>query len=129
MQGATPKPWRSLHKLRQHFWDHGGEVGTADQAAYDASAQETVHIGRRFAYNDFDSGQPRVGYFDTTGEGRFLPDSQPEDAVEESSGFVVADDGQIFSYWLGWDPKDERPAFTDNRDCPRLFVMVCPHCM
>jgi hypothetical protein len=40
----------------------------------------------------------RYGVFFSVGEGSFFPNG-----VEESSGSVVTEDGDHYSYWTGWD--------------------------
>ena len=46
----------------------------------------------------------RFGIFYSTGEGRFYPNGE-----EESSGFVVAEDGSHWFYWTTW--QDGRVGF------------------
>jgi hypothetical protein len=43
-------------------------------------------------------GVRRYGVFFVTGEGHFFPNG-----VEESSGFVVDQHGQVYAFWTGWD--------------------------
>ena len=66
--------WVSPKKLLRHFRDHGGEVGALTPVDYEESARETVRQGQRqgtrFTYDDLQSGERRVGYFDR-GTGRF----------------------------------------------------------
>ncbi len=62
--------WQSDAKLRAHFRRHGAEVGAADLASYDASARQTIRLGKRFTYVDPATGVPRVGYYDI-GRGLF----------------------------------------------------------
>ena len=49
-------------------------------------------------------------YFFVSGEGRFLPISEPGDEVEESSGYVLDRAGRVFFFWFGWDPGRDEPA-------------------
>jgi hypothetical protein len=49
----------------------------------------------------------RYGLFGVTTEGKPLPDGS-----ESASGFVVDDRGRVFSFWLGWDERQQRLAFT-----------------
>jgi hypothetical protein len=50
--------------LRAHFEEHGAQVGAESPREYDLSARQTIQNGRRFFYNDWRSGDPRVGYWD-----------------------------------------------------------------
>lgn len=51
--------------------------------------------------------------FFVTGEGRYLPISAPGNEVEELSGYVIDQRGQVFSFWLGWDAQTNAPALTE----------------
>jgi hypothetical protein len=50
----------------------------------------------------------RHAFFFVTGEGDLMPNG-----VEEASGQVVDEQGHIFAFWLGWDARRQRPAFTE----------------
>ena len=52
-------------------------------------------------------GVRRYGMFFVTGEGTFFPNG-----VEESSGFVVDQQGQVFSFWTGWDSSRREVTFS-----------------
>jgi hypothetical protein len=52
-------------------------------------------------------GIRRYGLFGVTVEGRLLPDGS-----ESASGFVIDEGGRVFSFWLGWDERQQRVAFT-----------------
>jgi pyocin large subunit-like protein len=75
-------------QLQAHFEKHGQEGSHATAAAYDASARETIRIGRAFRYVDRESRARRRGFYDpqlnrftgVTDDGRritthFRPDS------------------------------------------------------
>jgi hypothetical protein len=53
-------------------------------------------------------GLLRSGLFLVTGEGDELPNGD-----EEQSGFVVDDQGQIHSFWTGWDEARREVTFTE----------------
>ena len=59
----------------------------------------------------------RYGVFFSTGEGSFFPNGR-----EESSGAVVAEDGEHYDYWTGWDAErgverfDTWQHIDDDRD-------------
>ena len=46
--------------------------------------------------------------FFVTGEGRELPGGG-----EDASGYVIDTTGRVFSFWLGWDPRQRRAALTE----------------
>jgi hypothetical protein len=74
---------------------------------------EPMHRARRLLDACIQAQGLRTGeytYFFVTGEGRFLPISEPEDEVEEASGYVLTHDGEIYFFWFGWDPEREAPA-------------------
>lgn len=49
----------------------------------------------------------RYGLFAVTAEGKELPNGS-----ESASGFVVADTGAVFSFWLDWNEQEHRPWLT-----------------
>jgi hypothetical protein len=51
--------------------------------------------------------------FLVTGEGQYLPTSQPDDEVEETSGYVLDRQGRVFSFWFAWDDQAKAPALTE----------------
>ena len=53
-------------------------------------------------------GLGRYAFFFVTAEGDELPDG-----TEETSGFVLHDDGRVFSFWTGWDAARGEPVFTE----------------
>ena len=50
----------------------------------------------------------RHAFFFVTGEGDVMPNG-----VEEASGHVVDERGRVFAFWLGWDDRQQAPAFTE----------------
>jgi hypothetical protein len=50
----------------------------------------------------------RYGLFAVTTEGTKFPDGS-----ESACGFVVADTGDVFSFWLGWNEAEHRVGLTD----------------
>lgn len=59
----------------------------------------------------------RYALFFVTGEGRFHPPAaEPEEAIEEASGYVLDDRGRVFAFWLGWDDRRGIPALTEWRE-------------
>jgi hypothetical protein len=50
----------------------------------------------------------RYGLFAVTTEGTEFPDGS-----ESASGFVVADTGDVFAFWLGWNETEHRVGLTD----------------
>ncbi len=58
--------WKTREHLDDHFRRHGHEVGARTVAEYDASAQETYRIGEIFGYEDPNTDERHVGYFDPT---------------------------------------------------------------
>jgi hypothetical protein len=73
-----------------------------------------------------DRGLKRFALFGTSGEGKFNPDG-----TEETSGFVLNEDGQVWGFWTGWDRREQRlviddwwaepltPLLTSGRECAR----------
>ncbi len=55
-----------------------------------------------------EKGITRYGVFGSTVEGKELPDGS-----ESASGFVIDQDGRVWSYWIDWSDEEERPVFTD----------------
>ena len=53
-------------------------------------------------------GIGRYGLFFTSGEGDFFPNG-----VEETSGFVIDGQGQVHSFWTGWDADRQDVTFTE----------------
>jgi hypothetical protein len=51
--------------------------------------------------------------FFVSGEGQYLPISQPDKEVEETSGYVLNRQGHVFSFWFGWDRHVRAPALTE----------------
>ena len=49
----------------------------------------------------------RYGLFAVTTEGTAFPDGS-----ESASGFVVAETGEVFSFWLGWNEAEHRVGLT-----------------
>jgi len=64
--------------------------------------RETLHRLLR------DRGLHRYGLFFVTGEGTPLPDG-----LEATSGFVIDERGQVYSFWLGWDDDRQQAALTE----------------
>ena len=58
-------------------------------------------------------GTVPYGLFFTVGEGKFLPNSAPDEEIEESSGNVLTKDGRVYSFWFGWDPNRQSPALVE----------------
>lgn len=54
-------------QLRSHFQKHGKEGPWAAEAAYDASARETIRLGTAFTYVDRESNAERLGFYDRDG--------------------------------------------------------------
>jgi hypothetical protein len=46
--------------------------------------------------------------FFVTGEGEYLPNGD-----EETSGFVIDDSGQAYSFWTGWDSARQAVTFSE----------------
>jgi hypothetical protein len=65
----TPK-WPTRRKAEEHFFNHGQEVGASTVEEYEASAIETIRVGRPFQYVDRTTGKRHLGYFDPP-TGRF----------------------------------------------------------
>jgi hypothetical protein len=66
-------------------------------------------------------------FFFVTGEGGYLPANALGEALEELSGNVIDRDGRVFSFWLGWDPTQQRPALTrweEERPEPHWAAVV-----
>jgi hypothetical protein len=55
-----------------------------------------------------EQGLGRHALFFVTGEGEEFPGG-----IEESSGFVLDEQGRVFSFWLGWDRRNARPRLTE----------------
>jgi hypothetical protein len=53
-------------------------------------------------------GLQYFGLFFVTGEGEDLPNGD-----EEQSGYVIDDQGQIYSFWTGWDDTREQVTFSE----------------
>jgi pyocin large subunit-like protein len=53
-------------QLQAHFEKHGREGAHATAPAYDASARETIRVGRRFTYRDRESRARRQGFYDVS---------------------------------------------------------------
>jgi hypothetical protein len=53
-------------------------------------------------------GLSKYGIFFAADEGRRMRNGE-----EEASGFVVASDGRIYSYWIRWDAMREKPVLTE----------------
>ena len=53
-------------------------------------------------------GLQRFGLFFVTGEGEDLPNGD-----EEQSGYVIDDQGQIYSFWTGWDAARKQVTFSE----------------
>jgi hypothetical protein len=53
-------------------------------------------------------GLQRFGLFFVTGEGEELPNGD-----EEQSGFVIDSQGQIYSFWTGWDATRQAVTFSE----------------
>ncbi len=51
-------------------------------------------------------------FFFTTGEGRFLPGSTDDDPIEETSGYIVTNEGEHYLFWFGWNDNGNCPAIT-----------------
>jgi len=59
----------------------------------------------------------RYALFFVTGEGQFLPEAgQPAEAIEETSGYVIDDQGRVFAFWLGWDATRKGPTLVEWRE-------------
>ena len=56
--------WRSPKRLVDHFEKHGQRMGLDNIDAYDASARATIARGTIFGYEDEETGEWRVGYYD-----------------------------------------------------------------
>ena len=87
---GAPPPWGDYVNLVNHFNLHEKELRQAP-AKYGYLAGE-------------------YALFLTTGEGKFLPISTPDDEVEEISGYILDKTGQIAWFWFGWDAEREEPA-------------------
>jgi hypothetical protein len=53
-------------------------------------------------------GLKRYGTFFVTGEGKRLPDGS-----ENGSGYVIDEQGRVFSFWLDWDHERQETVFTE----------------
>jgi hypothetical protein len=67
--GGTPR-WASQWSLQQHFQDHGNALNVYTVSDYNASALDTIRVGRRFTDEQGRAAHPRIGYFDQP-TGRF----------------------------------------------------------
>lgn len=56
--------WRTDAHLRDHFRDHGRELGCSTAEEYDASAQLTLDLGTYFEYFDDTAEETRIGCYD-----------------------------------------------------------------
>jgi len=63
--------WRSEAQRRDHFGEHGPEMGFSTLEEYDASTQNTLDIGVYFTYFDDFAEEERTGCYDRT-SGRFV---------------------------------------------------------
>ena len=50
----------------------------------------------------------RYAFFFVTGEGEIMPNG-----VEDASGHVIDEHGQVYAFWLGWDASRQSPTFTE----------------
>ena len=73
-------PSWSPGNLRRHFRKHGPKLPLLNVVDYEASALATVRYGRRFRYNDPESGDPCIGYYEV-GSNRFTSVSDDERAI------------------------------------------------
>ena len=55
--------WKSERHLLDHFREHGAEFPGASVQDYDLSAQETLHVGKYFEYEDDRTGEWRTGCY------------------------------------------------------------------
>jgi hypothetical protein len=55
--------WETLAHLEDHFPIHRRELGVRSIGEYDASAQETVRLGREFRYFYAPERAWRIGFF------------------------------------------------------------------
>ena len=53
-------------------------------------------------------GLQRFGLFFVTGEGEDLPNGD-----EEQSGYIIDNQGQIYSFWTGWDATRQQVTFSE----------------
>lgn len=56
--------WRTPNHLRDHFIEHGRQLGCRTATAYDISAQATLAVGRYFEYEDPATGEVHLGCYD-----------------------------------------------------------------
>jgi hypothetical protein len=68
-------------------------------------------IRQRLTAAGYSTGQEYALFF-VTGEGHALPSTTPGEDIEETSGYVMAPDGHVFFFWLGWDALHQAPALT-----------------
>jgi len=54
-----------------------------------------------------EQGLLHYALFFVVGEGIALPD-----ALEEVSGYLVNDQGEVYTFWMSWDDERQRPVFT-----------------
>jgi hypothetical protein len=59
----VPVEWESPEHLTDHYPDHRGELRVRSVAEYDASAQETIALGREFRYYYDPERVWRIGFF------------------------------------------------------------------
>jgi hypothetical protein len=55
--------WKSRAHLEDHFGRHRRELRVRLIEEYDASAQETIALGRIFRYRDRRTQERRIGYY------------------------------------------------------------------
>lgn len=58
-----------------------------------------------------EKGIMRYGVFFSTVEGGIFPDGS-----YDGSGYVIDQDGRIYSYWIGWDTNLGRAVFSEWRE-------------
>lgn len=63
--------WRSVEQLKDHFAQHGREMGFRTADEYDASVQETLSTGVYFTYFEPAENAQRIGCFNHT-TGKFV---------------------------------------------------------
>lgn len=72
--------WKSPGHLTWHFGLHGRAVRASSADEYDASAQNTLAVGRYLSYFDEDSDEARVGCYDRA-TGRFVATTVADEIV------------------------------------------------
>ena len=55
--------WKSKGHLEDHWGRHRGELRTRSIEEYNASAQETIALGREFTYRDRRTRERHIGYY------------------------------------------------------------------